>query len=345
MSRAGAVAGASLLMAVALATGPTEAGAATLAKAGWWWRLNDPALPVPLPPPPTVPEGGLMVAGAPDGATAIAAVSFELDEGEASPVLTLTTVRETGGEGAIMAACVTGSFWNPASAGRWNEKPSAACEEGSVTGVRAVDGSSWSFALAPLVSDGLIDVVVVAGTIPGAQAGAPTGSTFEIVFEAPTASSLSTGAGTGGGDAPPIDAPDFGAPSEAVVSPPPIGESFTPPAIGAELALPPSPAAGFTPALPEADQGLTATAPVAQQQNPPLAAGPISKPDVGDARTLAAVVLALGGAAALWASQRSASSTSFGRFSVAGGAPEGLPGPPGGLGRFARPRTGTVPRL
>jgi len=336
---------AGLVAALALVMTSPVADAATLAKAGWWWRLNDPTLPVPPPPPPTVPEGGLMVAGSPDGATAVAALSFELDEGEASPILTLTTVSETGGETAIMAACVTGSFWNAASAGRWNEKPSAACEEGSVTGVRAADGSAWSFALAPLVSEGLVDVVLVAGTLPDVPSGAPDGSTFEVVFEAPTAGSLATGAGTDEGGTAPIDAPDFAAPGGEAPSPPPIGDSFTPPAIGGDLSLP-APADGFTPALPESDQGLTATAPVAQQQNPPLAAEPLAERDTKDARSLAAVVLVVGGAAALWASQRSTSSPGrLGRFATPGAAPEGILSAPGGLGRFARPRTGPVPRL
>ena len=44
------------------------AGAAELTDAGWWWRLQDG--PAPLPAPPTVPPGGLLVQGAPDGATA-----------------------------------------------------------------------------------------------------------------------------------------------------------------------------------------------------------------------------------------------------------------------------------
>src|SRR5205814_2111985 len=65
-----ACAAAVLLSAWCLAGG--RGSTADLHEVSWWWRGNTG--PAPVPPPPTVPQGGLLVAGAPDGATAIAAV-------------------------------------------------------------------------------------------------------------------------------------------------------------------------------------------------------------------------------------------------------------------------------
>lgn len=294
----------------------TSAEATSLAQAGWWWRVNDGGLPATVPAPPNVPEGGLMVAGAPDGATAITALHFDLSEGEADPVLTLAVAEngDQGGDTAILAACLTGSAWQPASGGAWANKPFPACAQGSVTGLRAEDGKSWTFALAPLLSDGIVDVTLVPGVDPTRPEGA-NGSVFQLAFNAPTAASLVTTTGGSGSD---LTLPEFGA---AGFDPSATG-SFDAPATGGDLSLPP--AASFTPALPEADQGLTATAPVAQERNAPLDANPIAA--VADHKTLAMIVLALCGAALLWSSQ--------------------LPVPaPAGLGRFARPRSGPAPRL
>ena len=211
MRRIRATLGAALLVGAAVtALLPSSAAAATLTQSGWWWRVNDGALPVSLPSPPNVPEGGLMVAGAPDGATAIAALHFDLSETEASPVLTLRVADggDQGGAGALLGACVTGSVWQPESAGTWTNKPFPACAEGSVNGVRADDGASWTFALAPLLSDGILDITLVPGVDPAGLAGA-NGSVFQLVFAAPSAASLVTSTGsTGDAD---FDVPSFDA--------------------------------------------------------------------------------------------------------------------------------------
>jgi hypothetical protein len=298
---------------------PAHAEATTLAQAGWWWRVNDGGLPAGLPTPPNVPEGGLMVAGAPDGATAIAALHFDLSSSETNPVLTLAVAEngDQGGDTAILAACLTGSAWQPANGGAWTNKPFPACAEGSVTGLRAQDGKTWTFALAPLLSDGIVDVTFVPGVDPTRPEGA-NGSVFQLVFNAPTAASLATTAGSSDGSSTDFVLPEFGSPDVV----PSDSGSFTAPAIGGGLSLPP--ASSFTPALPEADQGLTATAPVVQERNAPLEASPIAA--VADHKALAVLVLALCGGVMLWSAQ--------------------MPVPePAGLGRFARPRTGPAPRL
>lgn len=335
------------LVATAAVVGlvPAGADAATLAQAGWWWRVNDGALPATIPAPPTVPEGGLYVAGAPDGATAIAALHFDLAEGEAASVLTLKVAEngDQGGDTALLAACLTGSAWQPAQSGTWASKPFPACAEGSVNGVRSDDGATWTFAVAPLASDGIVDVTLVPGVDPAAPEGA-NGSSFQLAFEPPTAASLTTTSGdTSGGD---FSVPDFGSSSGDFAG---DTGSFDVPAFGdSGLSFPPAaPAAGFTPALPEADQGFTATAPVAQKRNGPLATAPIST--VEDHKGLAALVLALCGAALLWSAQQPTPEPR--RLGTFGAAAPGQTHATrslterAGLGRFARERTGPAPRL
>lgn len=323
-----------LFAAAALALAPVPADAATLTQAGWWWRVNDALIPATIPAP-TVPEGGLMVSGAPDGATAIAALHFELADGEGAPVLTLAVAEngDQGGDRAVLAACLTGSAWQPESSGAWTNKPFAACDEGSVNGVRSADGKTWSFALAPLLSDGILDVTLVPGRHPELPAGLD-GSTFQLVFTAPTAASLTTTAGVA--TAPPIDVPDFGAPDP--------GAGFTPPPFGGDLSLP-DPAPAFAPALPEADQGLTATAPVAQQRNAPLAASPIAVAE--DHKVLGVIILTVCAVALLWSARLPVPAIRrLGGF-ASDDAPvdADAPAPVGGLGRFARARSGPAPRL
>jgi hypothetical protein len=331
-----------------LGSGAGSADATTLTQAGWWWRVNDPALPATVPAPPTVPEGGLMVAGSIDGATAIAALHFDLEDGETAPVLTLTVADngDQGGATAILAACLTGSAWQPESAGAWANKPFPACDQGSVTGVRSDDGATWTFALAPLVSDSMVDVTLVPGNDPTRPAGTG-GSVFQLVFTAPTSASLtSASGGSGGGIEPaPFDVPDFSSSPGGDLS---GGSSFDPPiGSGGDLALPPvAPASSFTPALPESEQGLTATAPVAQARNAPLETAAAT---VEDHRALGVTVLVLCGAALLWSAQLPVPSLRrLGGFATAAVEPTtGTAAPPtsGGLGRFARARSGSPPTL
>ncbi|MGQ0831288.1 MAG: hypothetical protein ACT4OV_06380 [Microthrixaceae bacterium] len=330
-----------LAVAAVVALAPVGADAGTLARAGWWWRANDGSTPATLPAPPTVPEGGLMVAGAPDGATAIAALHFDLGDDESSPVLTLQVADngDQGGDTAILAACVTGSAWEPASAGTWTYKPFPACAQGSVNGVRSDDHASWTFALAPLVSDGIVDVTLVPGIDPSRPDGA-NGSTFQLSFEAPSGASLATS--SGGGPTPDFTVPEFGTPDAAFGG----ATDFEAPS-GGDLALPPVDAStAFTPALPESDQGLTATAPVVQGRNRPLAAAPAAS--VADHRGLAALVLAICGAVLLWSAQLPVPAPRrLGRFGSAGAEArvDDAPMGPAGLGRFARVRSGSAPRL
>src|SRR5688572_4722955 len=92
---------------------PTNvAGAAELVDAGWWWRLQADGR-APIPAPPNVPPGGLMVQGAPDGASAVAAVRFAVPPDDSNPVLTLA-LAQGGNQGAgsgVVLACPAASAW------------------------------------------------------------------------------------------------------------------------------------------------------------------------------------------------------------------------------------------
>ena len=342
-----ATGGAMLIVAALCLVLPGKADAAILTKAGWWWRVNDGSLPVPVPAPPTVPEGGLMIAGAPDGATAIAALHFDVNDNETSPVLTLAVAPngDQGGATALLAACLTGSAWEPASAGGWAFKPFPACDQGSVNGIRSDDGATWTFGLAPLLSDGIIDITLV----PGVEASQPegaNGSTFQLAFNPPTAASLAITPGSAPTASFPV--PDFGAPAGG------YGAGAYDALAGGGIDFPPVPtASGFVPALPPTDRGLTATAPVVQGRQAPLRAVPAAA--VADHKGLAAFVLVLCGGALLWSAQLPVPAPRRrGAFTGSGDAqptsptevgPSSAPAEPGGLGRFARPRSGTVPRL
>lgn len=310
---------------------PASAGNAPVKDVGWWYRAKTGPLGAAPVPAPTVPDGGLYVAGSPDpdGATAISAVRFTLQQGDALPVLTLKVASQQGKEVTSIAACPSGSAWTPVQAGTWDSKPKAACDLGSVQGIPNDDGSAYTFALDPIVKGTDVDVVIVPGAIPGAPA--PATGVFSLAFQPPGPDAVATSSGGDGGSGdpdaaiatPPVDAFSTGAASSGDFGSTDVGTSP-----GAEP---------FSPALPESDQGVDATAPSVRQANPPLAAAgkqPSSKPKRG----IGIVMLVLGLVAAAWAAREQL----FG-----GGVAAATPSEPqpGGLGRFAVPRTGTPPPL
>jgi hypothetical protein len=329
-----------LTFALALLTtgwwiGGGQGSAAQLTDASWWWRGN--MGPAPLPAPATVPADGLYVAGTPDGASAIAAVRYQLAVGESNPVLTLT-VADNGAQGAdaaVIGACVAGSAWGGGEqGGPWDAKPNAACQSGSVQGLPSADHTSWTFALAPLVVAGEVNVVITPGSI---AADTPVGSTFSIAFAPVTGASVAT-------------TPDAGSSDAGAV--PPSAAGFDPAAEGGGLDLGPTfggDSAGvsaFTPALPSSDQELTATAPVVRQAT---AANilPTAPEGAGGSGLAFAVIVAL--MAVAYRLNRLPVPGLRRLGPLASSVPHApaltLAPEPGGLGRFARPRTGAPPPL
>ncbi len=327
----------------------------TLDDLGWWSRLNqDPTLAQVATATPDVTPGQLLVESTPEGATAIAALRATLPDGLGSPILTLVPASEAGGEAAILLACQAGSGWTGAHAGAWSAKPSPDCSA-SVQGIRAEDGASWTFPLAPLQFGDRIDVVLVAGSVEGSEATSP----FRIVFERPGDDALVARPSSAGPT--PIDLPPVAAPSEGPASPPPpppggsapASPSFSVPAPVTDDVLAAQPVRA---ALPAAEQGATATAPVLTAQTPaPLPAAATSGTD---GRLLGLLVVLCGLGLLAWArTQPVPEHRVLSRFGVAGaaaaagttqvvdlGAATG-DGRVGGLGRFRRARDVPARRL
>lgn len=316
-----------VLAGVALLIVPASAAPATrIVDSGWWWRLQSGAV-AQLPPPPNVEEGMLQVQGAPDRAQAIAAISAELPDGHASPILTLRVAEggDQGGAAAVLLACSAGSAWTGEDAGRWDSAPVVDCAS-SVTGIRSEDGATWTFPVGDLQFEDRLNIILVPGTVEEAPEGA-NGSTFTLVFEAPTAADIETSEGeTPAANPPPVSptAPTTSPPAAAddgfVAAPPPSipGETPTPQVQGAE------------PSLEEDLQGSTFTAPEREASTAPA----LTAANVPESRTLARLLGALVVLAGL------ASAFAVLRTDLLAGAAATAEAPvTGGLGRFARERT------
>lgn len=336
-----------------------SAGAAAVEAAGWWWRPNSAVLPIPVPPRADVGTDQVLVEGEPEGATAVAGVRFLLAEGESSPVLAVTPSGDSVlPDDAVVLACRVTSNWVSAQGGKWESRPGADCLT-SVQGIRSEDGK-LVFALAPLQSGSTLDVVFT----PGA------GSVFSLKFLTPTPADLKTstdagGASTGGDFAAP-DPSSFGADTETggdsgSFDPGPTtsfdtgaGAGTTGSDFGSAAFTQPS---TFTPppTVPVAVAAPSGAAPVAAapsgSEGTPVAAVPASNTnDTKKGRTLGILVLLAGGALGFWAYSGGPSGGGLLGGAGATGAPGSATGAGpepvvGGLGRFARPRTGPPPTL
>jgi hypothetical protein len=312
-----------------------DGGGATFDTAAWWYKASQKG--VTVPPPPNVPDGGLLVQGQPDGASAVAAVRFRLAKDQTSPILTLSVADEKASPDSppVLAACLAGSAWSGSGEQQWESAPKSDCAA-SVQGIEADDKKSYTFALTPLLVDNLLDVVLVPGTVQGRPDGFPAGSSFSIAFDKPTDASLTTTSG-------------FSSSSSSFTPPPPpitdFGASDVPLSFDAG-SLAPATSAPFTAALPASKQGRTATAPVrrlATQANVAATTKPLN-----DRRGIAALILLLGSLAAMFVNREPVPAPRrlgplAGR-ALAGDEPT-VAAEPGGLGRFAKPRVGSAPRL
>ena len=308
-----------------------SAAAATKAAHGWWWRPQTGVLGTAIPPA-GVPEDGLAVEALPDGPTAVAALRYVLDTGESQPVLELK-VADQQGEVAIQA-CAATQHWSSDHGGPWDERPTYDCG-GAAEGRSSKDGATWQWELATLVRRQRLDVVLV----PAAGSG-------RVTFEPPDDASLQTGSDSGGGaqsfDAPPVT--DFTDPGSASGGGSPSGGFATSGSSGTPFSA--GTAGGAGDAAPPPDLSGAGSQPEA-----PLAAGPLPAQDVPAAaettptssensRTIGAIIAAMATVLALglW-HQDSAIPRRMGPPTKAG-----VDGPPpsyGGLGRFARARTGS----
>lgn len=321
-----------VLAALVLSALMLPAGAASLDASGWWWRAQTGIGGIGVPAPPDVPEGGLLVENAPDGATAVSALRFTLGSDEIQPILTLDVADAANAGDARIAACPAGAKWEPAEGGSWGDKPPHACVEGSVSGVEAEDGSTWTFpvtALVPLFVEGVLDVVLVPGRTESGES-----PSFRVVFEAPTDASLETSR-----EAPDTDV----APPASATTPEPAQGSTAGSQGTVSEPTSASPATSepvFEPATEPSDEQVTSSAPL---RNAPPAAQ-----DGAPGRWAGVVVLLLGAAAAYWLWQQPLPAPKrLGPMAARAGAegPAEPPGEPRGIGRFRRPRTGEAPTL
>lgn len=309
-----------VVVGVVLLAPPVGAEAANrVADSGWWWRAQTGAL-TPLPAPPGVEEGQLVVQSTPDGPQAVAAVNAVLAEGHTNPVLTLDVADDAGGAAAVVLACPAEAAWVGVDAGRWDSRPPAGCET-SVTGLPSDDASQWTFALGPLVTDGRVDVVLV----PGRLAEARAHPSFNLVFEEPTAEAIATTAGA----MPPPETTPPPEPSQGAPAPGPVRQparrDVSAPAPSPDFSAPPAPAP-IDATTDEVSEEVSAPAPVA----PEVAAVSVATPNSRAlARVIGAVVLLAGLAGVV-----------LSRTSYAGVAPEASAESPvlGGLGRFRSER-------
>ena len=305
--------------------------AASVMDAGWWDRNANALIPALDPPP----DGALRVANDPAGTSAIAAVRFQLDAGETGPTLTLRVTGDPVPEGAAFVACPTTSEWSGASGAPLEEAPEFDCEAGTALGLVAGDGTSVAFDISQLTQDALVDVVIA----PSPTGESPVTDTYAIDFEAPVgtdvtaagpapaAPSGSGGSPSGGGAAAPAPAIGGGSsPSSPSFTPSPSsGGSFSP--AGPTVTVPgvETPAAGGTPTA----GTPSVTTPVdGEQAAAPLAEPSSSKRWIG--LLTAAAIIGIG--AYLWRADKARAVLSAGPVL-------------GGLGPFARERTGPAPEV
>lgn len=343
---AGLVVGA-FLFVVAPFAGAQDA--ASLDDSGWWARTNqDPLLGQASGA--DVTPGQLLVEGAPEGATAIAALRATLPADTGSPVLTLKVASQLGGDTAILLACQAGSGWTGAHAGPWGAKPNPDCAQ-SVQGVPSDDGAEWTFALGPLQFGDQLNIVLTPGVDPALPDGLNR-SAFRIVFDRVGAGSIQVTEASedfSPGITVPsftVDPPSSGSDTlQPSFTPIDTGSSFVPPTTATDSSLADQPARS---SLPASEQGQTATAPVLGAQNP-LRAAAID--DAGDAgRFLGVLVFLVAGGLLAWSSTQPAPERMvLSRFAASASTHASVTPTvdptEGGLGRFRRQRDTPARRL
>ena len=309
-----------VVAALAVVAG-APAGAIAPEQTGWWWRVQD--LPIGVPVAPTTEEGQLMVSDAPDGPTAIGALRFTLAEGETAPVLTLKAANEANPDGMKVVACPALTPWSPGDAQAWNSRPAANCAAQQAEGSRAEDGT-WTFALAGFSEGDSYDVV-----LQPAEPESGVRTLASVTFEKPGPDAVTATPASTGGDFTFEPAPEE-----------PVSENFSPD-FEDEVALPPpfetpAPQATDSPSL-GATPGRLAGRPAA----PPVGvAAPVSEGITGRPG-LAALILFAGAAIAATRLRESpiTQSAVFAHITRGRRRPAAEP-QPGGLAQFVRPRVG-----
>jgi len=234
--------------ALLVALGPPAAGAAPDAT-GWWTRTNVGPL-VPVEVPTGVPEGGLYVAGDPDGRSGMSALRFSLAEGGLATTLSLP-VESVAGVASVLV-CRSGIGWTGEDGGSLDTAPADACDEGSVPGKVSDDGTTLTVDVSGLGEPGVLDVVLVPADRavfrlvlgpPGEDALATSASPVAPAPVPEGAATVPDDAGGGTGEAT-FDSGFAAAPLDAVGGALPPGRlpALEPPALPDDVPLPQTPA-------------------------------------------------------------------------------------------------------
>lgn len=201
-----AIVAAMVVAAGAVVSSRVPAQAVQRLQSGYWWLAQQAG--APSAPPPNVPANGLWVSGSQDNPVAISAIRFQLAPDEATPALTAkvnsafppaqVSAAANAGQVVVMA-CPATPGWTPAQAGAWSARPQYNCA-GAQHGTLSPDGTTISFDLAGVVTNGEVDVALVPGTgaaivppnpVPGAPS-LPQPSGFDLTLQPVTADQVRT---------------------------------------------------------------------------------------------------------------------------------------------------------
>jgi hypothetical protein len=293
--------------AAVLGFGAPGANAAAPDDAGWWTSLNPGSTlgsPTP-PPPPDVPDHGLLVEGGPDSPTALAAVVYQFPKGATAGELTLTVAPNSATTPAsqveicpLSDAAVIAEYGGPMS-----DAPTYKCDK-KLTASPSDDGKTYQFNVASLAADGALAVAIL-----------PVTETDRVVLAAPDKNSLTI-----------IPALPSGEPSAATNSSG-TGAAATPPSdntgSSANGSAAPPPSTANVPSLPAATQTAETAKDPAPQVATPQPSAPTSAfqpsafaPSTSRTRPVAVILViatVLIGAALWEAAGRSATRAALGR--------------------------------
>jgi hypothetical protein len=171
----------------------TPAGAASPVKYGWWTVTNT-GLGFGAPAP-QVPANGLYIQNGFTGPTAISALTFQVEPGSAVGAITLKISGTPVVTSPPVACPITaaGRNYKAEQAGAWSDAPAYDCNKAKVTGTVSSDNTTVTFDSGPLLDNGTVAAVILAG-----------GNADQIAFNPPGPDTLAVtpsggAADTGGG--------------------------------------------------------------------------------------------------------------------------------------------------
>jgi hypothetical protein len=223
--RRAVLAASAVALLVLLSTAPARANAPL--KDGWWSETNA-GLGFSAVPAQVV-AGGLYVENGFNGPVAVSALSFGVPSGATVGQMTLAVTGNPVITSPPVACALTpaGEAFKAADGGPWSDAPAYDCSQGQVTGNVSSDMSSVSFAVGPLLHQGIIAVAVKAG-----------GPADQIAFAPPGAGTLAVTPAGSASAAPPLGSPPA-AVAPAAVSGGPAAPAASVPA-GSEVPAAPS---------------------------------------------------------------------------------------------------------